>query len=156
MEVMDKMNERELNRWRTVAAHIVAHPQHHDQSTWADAEDLTCGTVCCIAGWVVALERGLNPLQQAFDVADLMDALAPTEAPIMVEASKLLGLNAQQAGWLFYAADTHAVQDLCRVIVQIPLLDTELERLIQNVLMRWPEDPFTSVEREAAIVRGLC
>jgi hypothetical protein len=43
----------------SVAAHIEAHPELHDQASWGDGRaDPTCDTPCCVAGWACHLGGG--------------------------------------------------------------------------------------------------
>jgi hypothetical protein len=43
----------------SVAAHIEAHPELHNQAEWGDGKaDPSCGTPCCVAGWACHLGGG--------------------------------------------------------------------------------------------------
>ena len=48
----------------SVASHIEAHPELHDQETWGDGTaNPSCDTPCCVAGWACHLgggDRGLG------------------------------------------------------------------------------------------------
>jgi hypothetical protein len=72
---------------REVLAFIELHQDRWDQRVWA--EERSCGTTHCLAGWAVTLaEAGTQDTDAVHDFA--------------VEAARLLGLSAEQAAKLFF------------------------------------------------------
>jgi hypothetical protein len=102
-----------------------AHPEEHDQSSWAEkyAVDTTCGTTMCLAGTVV-FQAGYNFNWPDFTDGELAkrggivatgSAVDPKTGEVVEiedKARELLGLDPLQAGELFYTADT--IQELYR------------------------------------------
>lgn len=80
---------------REVAALIRRNPRNYWQDIWHHV-DPDCGTVCCIAGWTVAIVDGLPEI-------------SPPSTEIQWRAIELLRLLAPQADRLF-AGDALATQ----------------------------------------------
>jgi hypothetical protein len=84
-----------LNR---VMDHIDAHPAAHNQFTWVAHED--CGTVACFAGWTVLLHHDVARPDQAWKAQHYNDEHLPFEAEV------LLGLDREEAAWMFCGSRT--------------------------------------------------
>ncbi len=75
---------------RAVMNHIAEHPEEFEMTEW-------CGSVGCIAGHTLALDRQLHM------GADTLDIVMLGGMAIMREAAEVLGLNFDQARRLFFA-----------------------------------------------------
>lgn len=95
--------------WRLLQAElefVTAHPEQHDQTTWARRTD--CGTACCLAGWTV--------IHAGFDLAWVRSSdegvvalwLATHDITIREQAIILLGLSDDDAHRLFNQDNTLA------------------------------------------------
>lgn len=105
----------ELNRelFQKIHQQITDRPETHDQSSWETA----CGTSRCIAGWAVHLttnapvyEPGSLSESLSFQTRSLADDILPEHVLRTVPsiARHLLGLDAEEAGRIFYAIDEDA------------------------------------------------
>lgn len=109
------------------------HPHLHDQSMW------TCGTTACVAGWVVALDKGSQP---GSNVTDDLWACNLGASRIAARAQELLGLAKPEASALFLDAQTE-IDALLLIDALIArdkgeLCDADREVLRRNGL---PEEP---------------
>lgn len=84
----------DTNRLLEVLAFIDMHPDRWDQTHYA------CGTLGCIAGWTVALDREI-------DIALLPNLLAADVTRIPDLAAELLGLTGRQARFIFGFIGVH-------------------------------------------------
>ncbi len=105
----------ELNRelFQKIHQQITDHPETHHQSYWETA----CGTTRCVAGWAVHLttnapvyEPGGSVESLSFQTRSLAEDVLPDHAVRTVPsiARRLLGLDAEEAGRIFYASGDDA------------------------------------------------
>lgn len=111
-----------------VRDHIVAHPEQHDQATWAEKTE--CGTTACVAGWALILGSPVDA-----HIFDETGSLPPTVAE---DAQEILGLTYGQQGALFIGAITHegAIAGMNALIESNGEIDAlDLNRLIEKADM---------------------
>ena len=72
-----------------VAAHIEAHPELHDQTSWGSGSaDPSCGTACCVAGWACHLGGGERGMGVATAATILLWAPGLPQVPFDAGASR--------------------------------------------------------------------
>lgn len=91
-----------------VRDHVVAHPEQHDQGTWARKTE--CGTTACAAGWTLLLG---NPEvareyadEEVFTFTGVVRRVFGSPS-VADAAANLLDIDAYQADMLFIQAKTH-------------------------------------------------
>lgn len=98
-------------RLASLAAHLLANPERHDQREYAVRGE--CGTSHCAAGWVVVLE-GYDLAWTRIEDAETIASFGPGDVAYLAydpigryvsiadEAARLLGLDYDQAEALFH------------------------------------------------------
>lgn len=86
-----------------VLDHITAHPEEHDQRSWAIRKD-GCGTACCVAGWAVVMS-GHEFAWWEWSDGDVADETVDHEL-IGHVAQRELGLTYEQARLMFRGDNT--------------------------------------------------
>lgn len=113
-----------------VLAHVVEHPEQHDQLVWMDPrpggfrrDNGYCGTTACLAGWAVAFNTkdGEGPYSALYRLAGQLDVEAdwedvgvallsaePVEYTEEKRVARYTGLQGQIKG-AFYASQGEAI-----------------------------------------------
>lgn len=123
------LNEPLLHK---VMDHIRAHPEEHDQGSWArqviEPANGVCGTRFCFAGHATMMT--LRPGEQVrWDqtIGDevssnaIVDARGRYAGRISDRARRELGVTANESAWLFYAVNTRA--ELANMVQALVLIE---------------------------------
>ncbi len=115
----------DVARLRKGLEFALAHPEEHDQSSWA--ERTVCGTTMCLAGTVV-VQAGYTLLWQPGATTSGYARHPKTGArvPVPTQARDLLGITSAQATRLFLDSETIdelyvAANDITDGEIEIPI-----------------------------------
>ena len=142
------MNQDHIDRLRAVQAIVNEHPYAvemaayfvvtpsglADRNAWHPDHEPHCGTVACIAGWLVAIEAGV--LNATEDERTEMDAFMSDGVDVHDEAAKLIGDAEYNAHPLFF--ETSWPDDLYDAYRHADSV-AEHSALVSQAIDRWIE-----------------
>ena len=93
---------------------ITTFPELHDQATFEDADN-ACGTQRCVAGWAYWLHHGHLPYTPRTIDGETFESLQG--GVLELAAATYLGLDHEDADWLFYSTENdQAVRALENIV----------------------------------------